>query len=506
MKHMPWSKTLEYITGRRRLVFCVTLALPAVLAGAVAVRGRDKEPEADKHVPRSVAEPPSVRLIKPQLRKIVRIVGQPSFVEPYERSSVYPKMTAYIDQWNVDIGDTVKKGEVLAKLYVPELVEDWGTKKATVKVDEQRVELARKIVKVAEADVKAAEAHLAEARAILDQYEAQVVRWESEVKRLKREVRGGVVDPQVLLESENQWRSSRAAREAAKATILKAEAELLSKQAIKIQDDIAVEVARADLKVAESEAKRLEALVGYLVLPAPFNGVITVRNANTFDFVLPATGDPTAMQHSPHLSPGGAAAPIYVVDRTDIVRIFVDIPEHDANYVRKGTKASVHIRGFRDQWIPATVTRTSWALNVKSRTLRAEIDLPNTDSQILPGMYAYGKVIIERPGVWSLPLSALSTIGDKTSYWSHQRGSDGKDRAVRNELRTGVSDGTWIEVTNRQLPEPVNGADSWALIDGSERVLDADDLGMLTHGDPVRFSSATDAAKNAAATKAHAAP
>ncbi len=91
--------------------------------------------------------------------------------------------------------------------------------------------------------------------------------------------------------------------------------------------------------MAESEAKRIEAWVGYLKLPAPFDGVIVARNANTFDFVLPSTGDPTAMDRAPHLSPGGAA-PIYVVDRTDIVRIFVDIPEQDANYVQIGTKAT----------------------------------------------------------------------------------------------------------------------------------------------------------------------
>ena len=126
--------------------------------------------------------------------------------------------------------------------------------------------------------------------------------------------------------------------------------------------------------------------------------MIVTRNANTFDFVLPSTGDPTAQDRSPNLSPGGAA-PIYVVDRTDIVRIFVDIPEQDANYIHIGTKATVLAKGYRDQPIPGSVTRTSWALNVKSRTLRAEIDLPNPNSQLLPGMYAYAKVIIERPGV-----------------------------------------------------------------------------------------------------------
>ena len=184
----------------------------------------------------------------------------------------------------------------------------------------------------------------------------------------------------------------------------------------------------------------------YLTLTAPFDGVITARNANTFDFVLPTTGDPTAFYLSPDISPGGAA-PIYVVDRTDIVRIFVDIPEQDANYVHIGSKATVLAKAYRDEPIPGTVTRTSWALNMKSRTLRAEIDLPNPGSQLLPGMYAYVKVIIERPGVRALPESALTYSGDKAYYWTHENG-----HAVRTEVQTGVSDGEWIEVTNRRVP------------------------------------------------------
>ena len=144
----------------------------------------------------------------------------------------------------MDIGDKVKKGEVLATLFVPELVEDFGTKKATVELDKQRIELALKVVKVAEADVKAAEARLDEAKAILDKYEAEVERWDSEVKRLKHEVDRGVVDPQVLLESTNQLKSSTAARDAAKATIMKAEADLLSKQATLAKAKVDVEVAQ----------------------------------------------------------------------------------------------------------------------------------------------------------------------------------------------------------------------------------------------------------------------
>ena len=142
------------------------------------------------------------------VRNIVRVVGQPSFVESYERTSIYPKLTGYIEKWIVDIGDKVKKGEVLATLFVPELVEDFGTKKATVKLDQERIELALKLVKVAEADVQSAEASLVEAKAILAKYQAEADRWDTEVNRLTPEVKRGVLSPQILLESTNQWRSS----------------------------------------------------------------------------------------------------------------------------------------------------------------------------------------------------------------------------------------------------------------------------------------------------------
>ena len=249
--------------------------------------------EDEKTAP-SASEPPVLHVIHPQLRKIVRVVGQPSFVQSYERTSIYPKMTAYIEKWNVDIGDKVQKGDVLADLFVPELRELFGTKKATVGYDIERVRLAQKDVKVAAADVEAAKARLEEAKAILGKYEAEVERWDVQVKRLAREVDRQVVSPQILLESQNQLKANIAGREAAKATITKTAAELQADEATLERAEVNVAVARADLVVAESEAKRLEALVGYLKLLAPYDGIVVARNANTWDFVLPRTGDPTA--------------------------------------------------------------------------------------------------------------------------------------------------------------------------------------------------------------------
>jgi multidrug efflux pump subunit AcrA (membrane-fusion protein) len=314
-----------------------------------------------------------------------------------------------------------------------------------------------------------------------------------------------VVSPQILLETQNQHKQAAAAWKASQAAVTKAKSQLLAARATLKENKVAVDVARDRVAVAESEAKRLEAWVGYLTLTAPFDGVISARNANSMDFVLPRTGDPSADQRAPYLAPGGQAAPIFVVDRTDVVRIFVDVPEADANYVKEGTKASVLVRAFRDQWIPAAVTRTSWALNVKSRTLRAEIDLRNTEhptpyedpgqhpivkvptnngAQILPNMYALGKVIIERPNVLSLPESALYYEDEKAFYWACE---DGK--AVKVQVQRGVSDGNWIEVTYREAPRASTGKDPWVPIDGSEKVI-LGDLSVLTQGAAVRVGEA----------------
>ena len=131
------------------------------------------------------------------------------------------------------------------------------------------------------------------------------------------------------------------------------------------------------------------------------------------------------------------------------------------------------------------MTRTSWALNVKSRTLRAEIDLPNPGSQIRPGMYAYGKVIIEHPNARALPAAALVHNGDQTFYWRYEDG-----HALRTEVQTGISDGTWTEVTNRQAPPNAPGGEPMVPIDGKEHVI-LGDLSILEEGGPVRLAESS---------------
>jgi hypothetical protein len=109
-------------------------------------------------------------------------------------------------------------------------------------------------------------------------------------------------------------------------------------------------------------------------------------------------------------------------------------------------------------------------------------------------MYAYGKVIIERPGVRALPVSALMHVGEKTFCWKYEDG-----HAHRLAIQTGLNDGKWIEVTNYQPSAAADGAEHWAPIDGKEQMI-LGDLSLLADGAPVEIAPTTDEAKVASAT------
>ncbi len=424
--------------------------------------GCSKETEHAKPSPTM----PQVTLAKAETRNILRTVGQPGFVEAYEQTSIFAKIPGYIETWNVDIGDKVKKDQLLATLFVPELIEEYGFKQAKVALDKVLVDQAKRLVDSADGTLKAAIAKVVKAKADVGKFEADVVRWQSEVKRLTNLVAQRVVDQQILDESTRQLRSYESARDASLAQVVVADSERIACEANLAKARVDVLAAEATVKVAQADEKRLAALVGYIKLPSPYDGVVVLRNANTGDFVQAATGDQTSRIMSPDQS-SSKGSPIFAIARTDIVRIFVDIPEGDANFVTVGTKAEVRVQAFNDMRIDAKVTRTSWALNVRSRTLRAEIDLINPDAKLLPGMYAYGYVKIERNKVQALPTACITKRGDLSVAYILKEG-----KCVQLGLKLGASDGIWQELLS------VKNGDTWEKPKGDEAFIlgDLDEL------------------------------
>jgi RND family efflux transporter MFP subunit len=384
---------------------------------------------------------PTVKIVHPTLRTIDYAVDQPGFVDAFEQTAIYSKVTGFIKHWDVDIGHEVKMDELLAEIFVPELKEEHDRTVAQVGLDKSNVENAKAQLKEAQADV--------------GKYQAEVVRWDSEVQRLSEMVKENVVDKQVLSETQKQLDSSKAARAAAQAAVAAREADLVT--------------AGAKVEVSEAEERKAAAMLAYTKLTAPYDGVVTVRNANTGDYVQGVVGDKS--------TPNPSA--IFVVARMDMVRIFVDVPEGYARYVRKGTPAVVRAEALSGVQIPATVTRTSWAIHEKTRTLLTEIDLSAKQYDGLrPGMYVNAKVLVQRRNVYAVPQQALVTSGNQT-YCYLLRGK----KATMTSVAPGLSDGTWTEVDQMKI------GGSWKKVAGDENVI-VGDVTQLADGQTVSVAAA----------------
>src|SRR5438128_949908 len=92
---------------------------------------------------------PTVKVARAQRRTVVRTVEQPGVIEAYERTAMYAKVSGFVQQWHVDVGDRVKKGATLVELMAPELVEQHQQMQAQVELDRAMVEQSRKLVLVA---------------------------------------------------------------------------------------------------------------------------------------------------------------------------------------------------------------------------------------------------------------------------------------------------------------------------------------------------------------------
>ena len=135
--------------------------------------------------------------------------------------------------------------------------------------------------------------------------------------------------------------------------------------------------------------------------------------------------------------------PLLAVARTDIVRIFVDVPEMDSPRVEAGRKGYVSVQALPDRIVEGKVTRTSWVLGA-NRTLHTELDLPNPNGLLRPGMYATAHILLqERPDVCVLPFSAIVREGKQAFCWVAKGG-----QAARTPIALGLQVGNDVEVVS----------------------------------------------------------
>jgi RND family efflux transporter MFP subunit len=270
------------------------------------------------------------------------ILDAPATVQAYFATDLYAKESGYALRVDADIGDHVKAGQVLAVIDNPEL----------------RMQFVK-----AEAAVQQSNAALEVAKRRLTGMQADLTLQQVTLKRQEQLFAGKAVTNQQIDEQRAKESVSTATLEVGRADIALAE---------------------ANLQAAIAEKGRLQALLEYTKIVAPFDGVVTRRFINPGDLVQAAISTrPTT--------------PLFTCQKIDVVRVFADVPEASATAIRQGLPAQVRLYGPTGQTISGSVTRTATALDAATRTMRVEIDLPNPDEKLLPGMYAqvsFGPAIV----------------------------------------------------------------------------------------------------------------
>jgi len=380
--------------------------------------------------------------IRPMRKTLVRWTEQPGQIEAFEETPLYAKVAGFVEKMHVDIGDAIvgpefddqgkmtRDGQLLAELSVPELHEELEQKQALVGQAQAEVRQATAGIKVARSAANSARSKVDEATAVIEQTQADYEFAQSEYVRMKELAKRGSTTGEVAEEKEKQFRSADSRRKQTQARVVSAKAVLSESQSLIEKAEADHKAAEARLHVAEADASRVKALLGYTKIRAPYDGVVTVRNVHTGWLVQPGLGS------------GGK--PLLNVAQTRVMRIFVDVPEPDA-LIPDGGEAQVRVPSFPSEIRKGVVTRTSFMLDAGSRTLRTEVDLPNEDGKLRPGMYAYAKLkVAERQDALSLPKAALLTEGGKTYCYTIE--SD--DVLAKTQIETGIRAGDDVEIVS----------------------------------------------------------
>jgi RND family efflux transporter MFP subunit len=205
--------------------------------------------------------------------------------------------------------------------------------------------------------------------------------------------------------------------------------------------------AQANTGAAEANHRRLVQTGEYTRVVAPFTGVITARNVDIGALITPAGATSAPMTNGG--GSAGAAGSLFRIAQTDTVRTYVTVPAIYATSVRPGLTADVQVQGIPGRTFAGVLARTSASLDAATRTLLAEIDIPNRDFAILPGMYA--QVTLHFPRATPpllVPSSALVIRSGGPQVMVVNRSSSGATTVHLQSVTVGRDYGSTIEITD----------------------------------------------------------
>jgi multidrug efflux pump subunit AcrA (membrane-fusion protein) len=424
-EHRNWKKIFLWVGGG------VLVLLLIFILGYLPRHAQEKK--ADALAKQREQEQPQVDVVQVRRSNTPGELTVPGTTAPLTEAFIYARANGYLRKRLVDIGDHVKKGQLLALIDAPDL--------------DQQVEQARHQLRQAEAQENQQQAQL----------DLNRVTWQ----RWRVLVAKGVFSRQ-----DGDQR----------------EADYNAQLAVVASAHRNVESYRANLD-------RMIALQSYERVTAPFDGVVTQRNTDIGALVgtngaagmatMPSSQTPTSgtanigstntsgtsgsPDQSATPSTGQAqGGPLFAIAQFDVLRILVSVPEGYAADIKPGMTAQVFVQEKVGKPIAGTVARAAASLDQNTRTMLTEVDLDNRDGSLYPGMYAIVTFVQVR-GVAPLtvPGDAIVVRKDQTSV-ARIRDEKvqivpveiGRDYGPSVEILSGLEEGDWIvaTVTDAVLP------------------------------------------------------
>ncbi len=311
----------------------------------------------------------------------------PGQIEAVRETTLYARTTGYLKHWKVDIGDSVKTGQLLAEIDSPEVDMQLEQARASLQQTRAALEQSRAALEQSNAALERSKADLVNAQATAGNAEVTMKRYEN--------LRGtNSVSEQDISQRETDVKTTKAAVNADEAAVQSAEATIVASKAN-------INAAQANVNAAESNVRRLEVLQSFERVTAPFDGTITARQAEEGALITAGSGT--------------NAQPLFHLACTDPVRVFLDVPQAYAPTVKEGQNVQLLVREFPANKYTGTVVRTAHAIDIASRTLRTEIQIPNKSGELLAGMYAQVKLaVLSTTPPLILPGSTLVVNADGT--------------------------------------------------------------------------------------------
>jgi RND family efflux transporter MFP subunit len=328
---------------------------------------------------------------------------------PFQEIDVYAKEAGYVKQLNVDYGSHVRKGQIMAVLEVPELEAQLQQDQAAIHAQTDEVTRAG--------------------------HEVDRVRAQHNVAHLQYERLAGVAKTKPGLVAQQEVDDAQGKDLAVESQLAGAEG--------------AYEAAQSQLAVAKAKLAHDQAMYDYSKITAPFDGVVTQRYANLGALMQAGT---TSTQ----------ATPLVRLSDENLYRLVIPVPESYVKYIRIGDPVDVRVPSL-DRTLKGKVTRFSVDVNGSTRTMHTEVDVPNPNGQLVPGVYAEAVLTLNQRGnALVIPLQAINREGDATSVDVVSPDGRIESRPVKlgiqtpnyAEITSGLSAGEQVIVSDRSALKP----------------------------------------------------